>query len=90
MVCKFQHSQRFLGIHQPSPLAHTISVELRKRQLLNPENPSVQAGWDSWSPRIWPGSFIYLLSMAVFKLQRQSRVDMAEAIWSTKPEIFTI
>ena len=28
--------------------------------------------------------------MAVFKLQRQSRVEMAEAIWSTKPKIFTI
>ena len=54
------------------------------------KTPQSQAGWDGSSPRTWPGSFIYLLPMAVFKLQRQSRVEMAEAIWSTKPKIFTI
>ena len=49
-----------------------------------------QASWDVWSPGTQPVSFIYILSKAAFKLQRQSAVVMTEAIWSTKPKIFTI
>lgn len=49
-----------------------------------------QANWDGGSPGTQPGSLIYTLSVAAFMLQWQSWVVVVEAIWPTKPKLFTL
>ena len=53
---------------------HYLSWARKEATLRFQKTPLSQAGWDGSSPRTWPGSFMYLLSMAVLKLQRQSGV----------------
>ena len=88
--CKFQHSQRFLGIRQPSPLAHIISAELGKRRLLDSRKPICPRQVGMARPLEHSQGHSFISCNGCSQTPKAEWSKMAEAIWSTKPKIFTI